>query len=482
MLDSRAMDAECSLQHSFMKTYSNQSLVMAEKQAETNVPFRKQSRDNRLPGRGRRRGRRMSPPIRVLIGLAAGLAVGFSLAAASVPSDSLIVNGADTIGGLWIAALRMTILPLVFALVVTGVASKVETSSAGGVTRLSLLTFLTILVIGSAIVAIVAPFLLSLWPSPAESTAAIRHALSTVTKMPPLPGIGQMLKGFVPINVISAAAADNMLPVVMFALVFGFAVAHGPGDRRAGLATFFEWIRETMLVIVGWVLVLAPVGVFMLALELGAKTGLGALGALAQFVTLSIAMAGIAIGLGYAIAMVGGRTGLVRFARAAAPAQSIAFSTRSSTATLPVMIKACEGQLQLPQRVTSVTLPLAASIFRICGPMASFTAAIYGAHVFGVALGPAQLLTGGIIAIVMVASGVGMPGEITFFAIYVPIFNSMGVPIEILALIVAVNAIPDMFHTVANVTMDMAVTTFVARLAGRTVAVEAPEPELVAGE
>jgi Na+/H+-dicarboxylate symporter len=190
----------------------------------------------------------------------------------------------------------------------------------------------------------------------------------------------------------------------------------------------------------------------------------------------------IAIALGYAIAMVGGRTGLLRFARAAAPAQSIAFSTRSSTATLPAMIKACESQLQLPQRVTSVTLPLAASIFRICGPMASFTAAVYGAHAFGIALGPAQLLTGGIIAIIMVASGVGMPGEITFFAIYVPIFNSMGVPIEILALLVAVQAIPDMFHTVATVTMDMAVTAVVARMVERGTMGKAPAPELVAGE
>ena len=428
------------------------------------------------------RGVDMSPPVRVLIGLAAGLAVGFGLAGSGVPPESTLITAADTIGGLWIAALRMTILPLVFALVVTGVASRVEASSAGGITRLSLMTFISILLAGAAIVGIVAPFLLSLWPSSPESAAAIRHALSTGTKMPPLPGMGQMLKGFVPINVFSAAAADNMLPVVMFALVFGFAVASGPGERRAGLSTFFEWIRETMLVIVGWVLTLAPVGVFMLALELGAKTGLGALGTLAQFVILSIAMALLAIALGYSIAMFGGGTALSRFARAAAPAQSIAFSTRSSTATLPAMIKACESQLQLPKRVTSVTLPLAASIFRICGPMASFTAAIYGAHVLGVPLGPAQLLTGGVIAVIMVASGVGMPGEITFFAIYVPIFNSMSVPIEILALIVAVNAIPDMFHTVANVTMDMAVTTFVARMAGRKSPIEAPAPELVAGE
>jgi len=424
----------------------------------------------------------MSPPVRVLIGLGLGLAAGFGLAAAGVRPDSAIVAAADTIGGLWIAALRMTILPLVFALVVTGVASRVEANTAGGITRRSLAIFLAVLIAGSTIVAVVAPFLLTLWPSSPEAAGAIRQALTTGARLPALPGIGQMLKGFIPINVFSAAAADNMLPVVVFALVFGFAVAHGPGDRAAGLATFFEWIRETMLVIVGWVLVAAPAGVFLLSLELGAKTGLSALGALAQFVALGVTMASIAIACAYAVAFFGGRQSLFSFARAAAPAQSIAFSTRSSTATLPAMIRACEDQLQMPRRVTSVTLPLAASMFRICGPMASFTAAIYAAHVLGVPLGMAQLVTGGIIAIIMVAAGVGMPGEITFFAIYVPIFNSMGVPFEILALIVGVNAIPDMFATVANVTMDMAVTTLVARLSGTKISVEAPVALPVAGE
>lgn len=424
----------------------------------------------------------MSPPVRVLIGLAAGLAAGFGLAEAGVHPDGAIVIIADTVGGLWIAALRMTILPLVFALVVTGVASRVEASSAGGVTRVSFAVFAIILLVGTAIVALVAPALLSLWPTSPESSAAIRHALQSGTKMPPLPGLGEMLKGFVPINVFSAAAADNMLPVVMFALVFGFAVAHGPGERRAGLATFFEWIRETMLVIVGWVLLLAPFGVFMLALELGAKTGIGAIGALAQFVLLSVTMAVLATIYAHAVGAFGGGVGIVRFARAAAPPMSIGFSTRSSVATLPAMISASENQLHLPRRVTSVTLPLAASMFRICGPMASFTGAIYAAHVLGVALGPAQLVIGGLMAIVIIAAGAGIPGEITFFATYVPIFNSMGIPIEILVLMVAVIAIPDMFYTVANVGMDMAATALVARLAHRDRVLEAPEPELVAGE
>ena len=109
----------------------------------------------------------------------------------------------------------------------------------------------------------------------------------------------------------------------------------------------------------------------------------------------------------------------------------------------PLMIGACEQQLQLSRG----TLPLAASMFRICGPMASLTTAIYAAQVLGIPLGTPRLVTGGLIAIIMIAAGAGVPGEITFFAVYVPIFNSMGIPIEILALIVAVFAIPDMFNT-----------------------------------
>jgi Na+/H+-dicarboxylate symporter len=418
----------------------------------------------------------------VLIGLATGLTTGFSLAAAGVRADGIVVTTADTIGGLWIAALRMTILPLVFALVVTGVASRVEEGSGRGVTRISFAVFAAVLIAGTVITAIVAPFLLSLWPTSPESAAAVRQALSTGTKLPPLPGLGQMLKGFVPINVFSAAAADNMLPVVIFALVFGFAVAHGPGDRRAGLGTFFEWIRETMLVIVGWILLLAPIGVFMLAVELAAKTGFTAIGALAQFVLLIVVMALLAVCFAIALAVLGGGISIVRFARAAAPAQSIAFSTRSSVATLPAMISACENQLELPRRVTSVTLPLAASMFRICGPMASFASAIYAAHALGIPIGLPQLAVGGLISIVIIAAGAGIPGEITFFATYVPIFNSMGIPIEILVLLVAVFAIPDMFDTVANVTMDMAVTAVVSRVAEPVATKESRTPELVAGE
>ena len=121
-------------------------------------------------------------------------------------------------------------------------------------------------------------------------------------------------------------------------------------------------------------------------------------------------------------------------------------------------------------------------MFRICGPMASFSSAIYAAHVLGIPIGVPQLAVGGLISIVIIAAGAGIPGEITFFATYVPVFNSMGIPIEILVLLVAVFAIPDMFDTVANVTMDMAVTTVVARLAEPTAVVGEPTPELVAGE
>lgn len=424
----------------------------------------------------------MSAPVRILIGLAAGLAVGLALASLGVRDDSMLVTIADTIGGLWIAALRMTILPLVFALVVTGVASSVEASSAGSVTRLSFAVFAVILLCGVTIIAFLVPAVLVLWPASPSAAEAVRHAVVASEKIPHLPGLGTMLRGFIPTNVFSAAAADNMLPVVFFALIFGFAIAAAETGAKQGLSNFFEWIREAMLTIVRWILIIAPAGVFALAIGLGAKTGIDALGALGQYIVLMVAAALLATVLSYGVASAIGGFSPLQFARAALTPQSIAVSTRSSVATLPAMLSACNDQLRLPLRVTSVTLPLAVSVFRICGPMASFTAAIYAAHVLGIQIGPWQLVIGGLIAIIIIAAGAGVPGEVSFFATYAPIFNAMGIPIEILVLLIAVEAIPDMFQTVANVSMDMAAATVVGRLSKVGVTIEEPKVSGLAGE
>jgi len=407
----------------------------------------------------------MNPAMRILTGLGLGLVAGVAMATFGISHDSMPVVVAEVVGGLWLDALRMTILPLVFSLVVTGVASAAGTASAGGVTRLSLGLFCLLLICTAALAAAIVPVLLAIWPTPPASAEALRTALGSVGPVQDYPGVASMLRAIVPTNVVASAAAGAMLPVVFFALLFGFAVASADTERREGLASFFSWLKQTMLVIVGWVLLAAPVGVFALALVVGVKTGFTALGAFLHYIILIILMCLLATAAAYIVAAVGGRVSVARFARAAAPAQAIALSTQSSLASLPAMIKSCENHLKLPVMVTGVTLPLAVSLFRIAGPAATVTIAIYSAHVLNIPLGPLQLATGAIVAAVMViAAGGGIPSQVTYFATMTPILASMGVPIEILALLIAVETIPDIFRTTANVSMDMAVTTVVARL------------------
>jgi Na+/H+-dicarboxylate symporter len=256
-----------------------------------------------------------------------------------------------------------------------------------------------------------------------------------------------------------------MLPVVFFALVFGFAVSKVDQGQSFRLTEFFERLRDAMLVVVGWVLAAAPVGVFALAFVVGEKTGLAALSAFAHYLIVAIFMCFVAVAGAYSLAMLGGHVALPRFARAAAPAQAVAISTQSSMASLPAMIRACEGALAIPTRVTGVTLPLAVVLFRICGPVTAMTIAIYSAHVMNVPLGLAQLITGGAVAVVMVfATATGIPSQVLYMASLTPVLSTMGVPIEILGLLIAVEPFHDMFRTTANVTMDMALTICVAQL------------------
>jgi proton glutamate symport protein len=411
----------------------------------------------------------MSLTTRTLLALGLGFVVGVVMVSLGLPKEHVSVTTAEVVGGLWLDALRMTIIPLVFSLVVTGVASTAGMVAAGTVTRVSLALFFIIMLGVALLDAAVVPWLLSVWPTPSGSAEALRHSLGSVREAGEYPGIAAMLRGFIPPNVVSAAASGAMLPLVFFALVFGFALTKVDQGQSFRLTDVFVRLKEAMLVVVGWVLLVAPVGVFALALVVGARTGFSALGAFAHYIAIYVIMCLIGIAAAYPVASLIGGVSPGRFAKAAAPAQAVALSTQSSVASLPAMIKTCEAHLGLPSNITGVTLPLAVTLFRIAGPLASLTIAIYAAHVMGVSVSAPQLAAGAIIAIIMVpAGGGGIPATVTFFATQTPILSAMGVPIEILGLLIAVETIPDMFRTTANVSMDMAVTTAVARLTRST--------------
>ena len=410
----------------------------------------------------------MSSATRIVLGLLVGLALGAVLAAVNVPALERVVPLAEPVGVLWLNALRMTVVPLVVALLITGIASAAESAATGRLAARTLVYFLLFLSAAALLSVILVPAVLAFWPVQAQAADALRAGLShAATTVPaPLP-LSEWFTHIVPTNPFAAAAEGAMLPLVVFALLFGFAASRVDMALRAPLLGFFQGVVEAMLVLIGWILWIAPVGVFALALGVGYRSGIGAAGALGYYLVLMCSL-GILVTLAlYPVAVVFGRVSLARFARAAAPAQVVAVSTQSSLASLPAMLTGAQFELGTPQRVSGIVLPLAVSLFRVTSPPVNLAIVLFVAHVYGVHLDVAQMAAGVLVAVVTSLGVVSLPSQITFFTTTVPISFAMGVPTELLSLLIAIEVIPDIFRTVGNVTGDLAVTAIAARDAAR---------------
>lgn len=411
----------------------------------------------------------MSQATRILLALVLGLAIGIGLAtwAPTAAQDGLVI--AQPIGTAWLNALQMTIVPLVVSLLITGVAATAEAARAGQVAGRALALFIGLLWFFSAFAAIATPLLLGWFPLPTEAAAALRTALGATAPVGPVPPFVDFIVSIVPTNPVTAAATNAFLPLIVFTMVFAFALTRLPPEPRQLLTKFFQAVADVMLIVIGWILWLAPLGVLALAYVVGAKAGTAAFGALLHYV-LVISSIGILVWIAaYPIGTIGGRIGLARFARATGPAQAVAISTQSSLASLPAMLRGAEG-LGVPVATSGVTLPLAVAIFRVTGPPMNLAVAIYVAYWFGVPLGPAQLAAGVAVAAITTMGAVSLPGQISFVTSIAPICIAMGVPVAPLGLLVAVETIPDIFRTLGNVTMDLAMTVTVSQRSGAVAA------------
>jgi proton glutamate symport protein len=395
----------------------------------------------------------------ILIALLLGLLLG--LAGSGTAWGDAVTAAADPIGGLWLNALKMTIVPLVVSLLVTGITKTAEAARAGKLAGRSVTWFLVLLWSSSIMAALVMPLLLDLWPLDPTAGTALKAALGEAAAVPPPPAFREFLLGLVPSNPIAAAANDAILPLTVFTTIFAFAMLKLPTSERDLLSRFFEALGNAMLVVIGWILWLAPIGVFALAFVVGARAGFSALGGLVHYVLIVSALGVIVWIAAYPLALIGGRVSLGRFVRAALPAQAVAISTQSSLASLPAMLKGSEA-LGIKPATADVVLPLAVALFRATGPAMNLAVAIYVAHWYGIALGPWQLAAGVAVAATTTLGAVSLPGQLSFISSIAPIALAMGVPFEPLALLIAVETIPDIFRTVGNVSMDMAVTATIA--------------------
>lgn len=402
----------------------------------------------------------MSLTTRIMIALAAGLGLG--AAVAHVTPESLLA-AADLAGALWLNALRMTIVPLVFSMLVTSAVAAAATAAAGGIAARALAIFIALLFASAAFGALAIETLLAWSPIRPESVEAIRAGLGAAgASMPAMPPLAEWLKGLVPSNPLRAAVDDAMVPLVVFALLFGFAASRIGADSKRHIVGFFQAVADTMLVLVHWVLLIGPLGVFALSFALGVRVGLGAAGALLHYVLLIVAIC-LLLTLSVYLFVLVARIDLKAFARAAAAGQAVAFSTQSSLAALPAMVEGAQQHLRVPPRVTGLVLPLAVSLFRYTSPAANLAIALYLAAFYGIEPSLAQVVAAVGVAAVVSLGAVSLPGQVSFFTSCVPICMALGVPLAALPLLLAVEAIPDIFRTVGNVTADVAVTAFVAR-------------------
>lgn len=404
----------------------------------------------------------MSNATRILLALVIGLGLGIAGSELNPTFAAQAADYASPLATLWLNALRMTVVPLVFALLVVGIAQSAEAARAGRLTARAMIWFVAILWITTIVAALAVPALLAAWPLSAGAGASLKAAMTSTAAPGPVLGVGEFIQSLIPSNPIAAAANDAILPLVVFAAFFAFATLQLPTEPRERIVGFMSAVSDAMLVIIKWVLAVAPAGVFLLAFIVGARTGAEAVGAFVHYM-VTVSSMGFAILISaYFVAMIGARLSLARFARAAIGPQAVAISTQSSLASLPAMLTA-STELGVKASVADVVLPLAVALFRATSPAMNLAVALYVAHWYGIDVPPAALAAGVAVAAITTMGSVSLPGTLTFFLNVAPIAIALGVPLEPLALLVAVETIPDIFRTVGNVTMDVAVTAAVGR-------------------
>jgi len=402
---------------------------------------------------------------RVLVGLGAGLGAGLAIAASH---DTTLLGAADAVapvGQLWVNAIRMTVIPLVVSLVITGVASASAVGTVGRIGGRTIAIFVAMLA-GATLLALPLGIAVFSWmsqvvtvrpelpPGAAEAASSLAAGATSV-------GFSAWLMSLIPTNPIAAAANGAMLPLILFTLLLALAIAHAPADGRDVLLRFFRALAEAMQVLVRWVIWCAPVGIFALMLPLGAHGGAGFAGAIGFYIAAySLACVLFILILYPALAMLAGLP-MRDFARAALPAQLIAFSSSSSIASLPALVRGADERLNLPKDVTGFVLPLAISTFKFAAPVSWTFGTLFVAWFYRVDLGPMAYLTIAFAAIFLAFAVPGVPRGA--FLMLAPLFLSIGVPVEGIGILIAVDAIPDLFATVVNATGDLAAAVFVAR-------------------
>jgi len=409
----------------------------------------------------------MTLAIRVLIGLVGGFLLGLALAGGSSPVATMTIAILTPVGTVFVNLIRMTVVPLVASMLVASVGALTAPGGLGRTGVRALLMSMGLLAaaaIGSALIAVPVLARIQIDQAAALALRGSTTAASQGAIVPSgAPTLTQWFVDLVPQNVVKAAADGAMLPVIVFAVMIGLALTRVSEPKREAALRVVDAFADAMQRLVAWILALAPIGVFALAVPLASRLGLSAAAAVVAYVALVVALtvAAVAILL-YPIGILAGPMAPTAFAAYCAPSQAIAFASRSSLAALPAMVESAEGA-GLPPGASRVVLPLTLSVFHFGTAVAQTVGVVFLARLFGVTLTPAQLVSV-VVTVVLVSFAVpGVPGGSIMAML--PVLAAANVPIEGVGILLAVDTIPDMFRTTANVTGSMTLAAVLRRRA-----------------
>lgn len=402
----------------------------------------------------------MSLTSRVIIGMVVGILTGFAIQSLFADNgfvDTYVVNGLFEVGGkIFVASLKMLVVPLVFVSLVCGTSSLKDLSTLGRMGGKTLAFYITT----TAIAITLALTMGNLFQpgAGADLTAASSF------KSAEAPSLGQVVINMFPTNPISAMAEGKTLQIIVFAVLFGVAIsaAGKPGER---IASFFSDLNEVIMKLVAILMHLAPYGVFFLMAKLFSGLGLGAIVNLAEYF---LVLAGTLMlhGLVTYSVMLKGFTGLspITFLKKMEDAIMFAFSTASSNATIPVTMETVKNRMGVENRISSFTVPLGATVNMDGTAIMQGVATAFIAQAFSIDLTMGDYLMVILTATLASIGTAGVPG--VGLVMLAMVLNQVGLPLEGIALIMGVDRLLDMIRTAVNITGDSAVTVIVAKSEG----------------
>ena len=416
----------------------------------------------------------MNRSLAALLALVAGVVFGALVRASGSATLIGIAHAVQPLGTLWLNALKMTLVPLIFAMVARGMISLDRNGGGGRLLGITLPLLLGLLVFGMVLGLLFGQAFVAIWPvAPGALAGWTTSAAGAVAAPPTIIG---MIVDLLPSNPIASAAQGNLAAIVVFAIIFGFAVSRTAVAGDATMVRLIEALSDAMIRIVQWVLIFTPAGIFILSLGLALDTGFAVAGFMMQIVVSSVTGAALAIAVSYGLAWLLGGVNPIRFGRAVLGAQAMAAGTCSSAATLPAMLECSEHRLGISDAVGGAVLPLAVSIFRFAVVFYQGALVILLMHAAGLPLHPGKMAIAGGLLIMSNLGIAGLPGAAVVAASWGAALEFLGLPLGVLPLLIATISLPDILLTVGNVTGDLAVTTIVDRWLRRSHPAMAPAP------